>query len=79
MTEYQHRHWRARNAYFAEHPGTREAHDAREAAQTVVYQLKYGRRPSQRDVDLAQGFRWGNRLREGVDVAGLLTDGQNVE
>jgi hypothetical protein len=79
FNRYLHRLARAQAKYFEEHPGAREAHDAREAAGTVVYELRNGRRPRRRDVELAQGFRW-NELREGL--AGLLVapnDEQDVE
>lgn len=54
FADYYKRHARARDRYFVEHPGTREAHAARWAAQTVVYELQNGRRPARRDVDLAR-------------------------
>ena len=65
FTQYCQRHDRALAMYFENHPGARAAHDAREAAGKVVYELMNGRRPSERDVSLAQDFSWGKtRLTE---------------
>ena len=62
---------RARQAYFAEYPGAREAHVAREAAATVVYNLRYGHDIRREDLELALGFRWKNVSIVGVDALAI--------
>jgi hypothetical protein len=62
--EFCRRNERARERYFAEHPGAREAAAARDAAGEVVYELRNGRQPRPSVVDVALGFRWKDGARQ---------------
>jgi hypothetical protein len=74
------RHKRAQEAYFQNNPGAREAHVAREAAGTVVYELSNGRRPRERDVVLALNFSWGTvRLGSSEEMRCLESAREELE